>query len=187
MKIDLVILAAGFSRRFPGNKLLHPIHGKAMIQHVVEAASPVGFHHMYVVSQYQEVITRLQAYPITCIYNQHPEKGMSHSIQLALTNRKEAGDATMFLSGDLPFIQTQTLQHLCEQADESHIICATNQGIMMNPMIFPKVYECALFDLREDVGGKKIALRHLEDCVMIDVDAREIQDIDTMEDIERTV
>ncbi len=36
MKLTLILLAAGDSRRFDGNKLLTPFHGKAMYQYIVE-------------------------------------------------------------------------------------------------------------------------------------------------------
>ena len=32
MKLTLILLAAGNSRRFDGNKLLNPFHGKPMYQ-----------------------------------------------------------------------------------------------------------------------------------------------------------
>lgn len=182
MKIDLVILAAGYSSRFQGNKLLYPIRGKAMILHVIEAALPTGFHQIYVVTQYDEVINLAKQYPVTCIPNHMPERGISYSIQLGIQGATDA-DAVTFLTGDLPYLQTQTLQHLCNCADESHIICAMHHQIMQNPMLFPKRYFSELLELQGDMGGKKVALRHVDACIAINVNEAELRDIDTVSDL----
>ena len=56
MKIDLVILAAGYARRFHGNKLLHVWQGKPILAHVMDTCQQVDFHAIHVVSQYEEVL-----------------------------------------------------------------------------------------------------------------------------------
>lgn len=186
MKIDLILLAAGFSHRFPGNKLLYPFLGKPMIEHVIQSVLPVGFHRIYVVTQYEEIITRLQDYPLTCLFHEHPEYGMSSSMQLAIkAATQDHHSALMFLNADMPLLSTASLLHLCQQADTTHIIAATNDDLIQNPMIFPNCYEAELLQLQGDRGGKQIAYRHEDALIKVKVPKWELQDFDTMEAIQQ--
>ena len=62
MKLTLILLAAGDSRRFDGNKLLTPFHGKAMYQYIVEEVAKLPddlFDKKIVVTQYREIMEDL--------------------------------------------------------------------------------------------------------------------------------
>ena len=63
MKLTLILLAAGDSRRFDGNKLLTPFHGKAMYQYIVEEVAKLPddlFDKKIVVTQYREIMEDLR-------------------------------------------------------------------------------------------------------------------------------
>ena len=81
MKIDLVILAAGYARRFHGNKLLHVWQGKPILAHVMDTCQQVDFHAIHVVSQYEEVLALAHTRGMHAVKNDHPQKGMSSSLQ----------------------------------------------------------------------------------------------------------
>ena len=84
MKIDLVILAAGYARRFQGNKLLHVWQGKPILAHVMDTCQQVDFHAIHVVSQYEEVLALAHTRGMHAVKNDHPQKGMSSSLQLSV-------------------------------------------------------------------------------------------------------
>lgn len=183
MKIDLVILAAGFSSRFHENKLLYPYQGKALIHYPLQAAQFAGFSCVHVVTQYPEVKSIVESYGYSCVWNKHPEKGIAHSLKLGL-EACEAADAIVFLTADMPWIQRKTLKLMASMADSSHIICAWSEGSIQNPMLFPSCYFKELKELQGDYGGKQIALRHFDSCVNFVLDKRELKDIDTLQDLE---
>lgn len=181
MKIDVVILAAGYARRFQGNKLLHVWQGKPILAHVLDTCKQVGFHAIHVVSQYEDVLAMVDAGGMHSIRNNHPQKGMSYSIQLGQKAARNA-DAIVFLTGDMPKIKAETLRKLCQMADKQHIICAAVDGDLRNPMLFPSCWFPDLNSLVEEEGGKRIAKKHKEACILIEVIEDELQDIDTRED-----
>ena len=61
-KIVLILLAAGDSRRFNGNKLLHLFDGKPMYRYLVDEIGKLPetlFEKKIVVTQYQEIMDAL--------------------------------------------------------------------------------------------------------------------------------
>ena len=62
MNISLVLLAAGNSRRFEGNKLLSTIDGKPMYLYIadeIEKCCDSLFDQKIVVSQYEEILREM--------------------------------------------------------------------------------------------------------------------------------
>lgn len=180
MKIDLVLLASGNSTRFQGNKLLHPYHGKPMIMHALDQLSYELFDRIIVVTQYAQIQSIVQPYGFETIHNDHPEKGISYSIQLGLHECKNS-DGCMFLVADQPGITKASLKRMCEAFSYQHIICASEQGILKNPMLFPQKFYHELEKIKGDQGGKQIAMKHREVCIPIECSTEELMDIDTRE------
>lgn len=177
MKTNLIILAAGNSTRFQGNKLLHIWQGKPLIEHVFMAVKPVAFAQVIVVTQYEEVMRLAQTYGFQVVENKQIEKGISHSIMLGL-QASPVHEQTMFLVGDQPFIKASTLQKMLDESDGCHITCAVHQGIIKNPIIFPCVFDGELCALQGDQGGKQVVHRHNDQLFFMEVDECELQDID---------
>lgn len=183
MKTDLVLLAAGFSSRFPENKLLYELQGKKLIRYTMDAAVDAGFSSIHIVTQYTSVCTIAQEYGLSCIWNEHPETGLADSVKLGVQACNDA-DAILFLTADMPWIRAQTLKLMASLIDESHILCAWNDGIIRNPMVFPKCYFKELERVEGDTGGKQVALAHPDACINFALPAYEVKDIDTMKDLE---
>ena len=57
-------------------------------------------------------------------------------------------------------------------------------GVRGNPCVFPARLFPELLELREDLGGNSVIRRHEEDLLLLDVPARELQDVDTRQDME---
>ena len=183
MKIDLVLLAAGNSRRFHGNKLLHPYKGKPLILHIFDQIDPSLFHRVLVVSQYPAICDLAKRYGFSFTINPHPECGLSSSLQQGM-NALPDSEAILFLVADMPHFKTDTLRRMVNAANEEQIISAYD-GEIKNPMLFPKKYFAQLHALRADCGAKKVALENREMIVPIKVDPFELIDIDTQDDIKK--
>lgn len=182
MKTNLVILAAGNSSRFQANKLLHPINDKAIIQYAFDACNKIAFHKVIVVTQYDEIKELALHYGYQNVMNYHPEKGLSHSIRLGVQASKEC-DQVMFLAADQPYIKQETLQTLLQMSDGEHILSASVDGVMKNPMLFPKSYYEELCNLTDDIGGKKVAMKWMDKVIKVEVDEIQLKDIDTKQDL----
>jgi len=182
--IVLVLLAAGDSRRFHGNKLLTEFRGKPMYRYLADeiAALPSQmFTKKIAVSQYPEILDCLADEGYETVENRESVLGISHSIQLALKQMDGTEDAVCFAVCDQPFLKGRTVAALVEGWGESGkgMACVSFQGRDGNPTVFSRKYEPALFHLSGDVGGKKVMRQFPDDVYRLEVaDGRELEDID---------
>ncbi|MEG0688788.1 MAG: nucleotidyltransferase family protein [Hungatella sp.] len=183
-KLILVLLAAGDSRRFRGNKLLYEWQGKPMYRHIVDqiASLPADcFMEKIVVTQYETVKADLESRGYRAVENHESTRGISHSIQLALQSFPDAQAAVCFAVCDQPYLKTETLSQLiCGwQNSKKGMGCLSYQGEPGNPAIFSKQYWEELMNLEGDVGGKCIIRAHPEDLYSYEIeDAKELEDVD---------
>lgn len=185
MKINLILLAAGNSNRFQGNKLLTTVNGKQMYMNVVEKSLKLNFNKIILVTQYEEIKTALIEGPIQVVMNQNSELGISHSIKLGIQSDMEA-DAYMFMVCDQPFISLVSIETLTYRFIESNkgMACVEHEGNFGNPTIFSKKYKNELLNLEGDVGGKSIIKRHLDDLERVTIMHEvELMDIDTRDEL----
>ncbi|MFI3252809.1 MAG: nucleotidyltransferase family protein [Eubacteriales bacterium] len=185
--MEAVLLLAGKSERFGENKLCYPIKGKAMYRYMWDvfchASEEKLINHLYVVTQYQSIMEDLQEENCILIHNKNPEKGISHSIKLALGEiRKEHPDSEncLFSVGDQPFFQKETMVRFIEnhrKIPQGISLCA-HENQRGNPVIFFQKYYPELMGLQGDVGGKQVISRYPEDVFFFPVEKQELEDID---------
>ncbi|WP_349944058.1 nucleotidyltransferase family protein [Lacrimispora sp. BS-2] len=184
MKLALILLAAGDSRRFNGNKLLHEFKGKPMYRYILEEveALPDGiFDRKMVVTQYQEIMDTMENYGYEVVVNRESSLGISHSIHLALKELENEETDYCFAVCDQPYLKAATIRDLVESWRDSKkgIGCLCNMGALGNPAIFSRNYLKELLELEGDVGGKRVIRRHIEDLYLHEVvDGLELVDID---------
>jgi len=186
MKIDLILLAAGNSTRFKGNKLLEQVNNKPMYMNVVEKILKLSFNKIILITQYEEIKEALVEYPINVVMNKNSDLGISHSIELGIQSHMEA-DAYMFMVCDQPFIALESIQILIARFIKSDkgMACVTYGDNLGNPTIFSKKYTEELLSLEGDVGGKFIMKRHLDDLERVPINKEiELIDIDTRQELE---
>lgn len=174
-----ILLASGNSRRFGGNKLLHPVEGICMAERGLRLLNAADVSERIVVTQYEEVEEIARSLAISSIRNDHPEQGISHSIHLGM-RALETMDSWMFLVCDQPWLQPESIGQLIKKYRESGCgIAALSCGQQIgNPVIFSAKYREELWKLSGDKGGKKILLTHLEDTMLVEVEKQELEDVD---------
>ncbi len=183
MPIAMVLLAAGDSRRFGGNKLLTEVDGSLMYRHVAEKVKTLPedfFAKRIVVSQYDEILRDLKQEGFEVIQNQNSALGISHSIHLALEQIPDHY-AVCFSVCDQPWLSCDTIARLVTAFRKSSkgMACVTCEGVHGNPVIFAPQYRKELLSLCGDVGGKRVLRAYLEDAVFVSAnDARELADVD---------
>lgn len=108
--LSVIILAAGQSKRMNSKlpKVLHPLGGLPMIQHVIKAVQRVKPHQIIIVTS-PALASKFDGY--TTVIQETP-KGTGHAVQLALTVVDKKSKDVIILCGDTPLIQSQTLQSL---------------------------------------------------------------------------
>lgn len=187
MKIHFVLLAAGNSRRFGENKLLSVMNGKPMYCYLADRLDRLHREHMglkVIVSQYSEILASLEERSYLPVYNEEPEKGISHSIQLGIKRIAEHSvgntDAVCFFVCDQPYLELETIDHFLIEYMYSGkgIGCVGNEKRLGNPVVFQMKYMEELLALTGDTGGKRIVKAHMDDTFIFRVEDRELQDID---------
>jgi bifunctional UDP-N-acetylglucosamine pyrophosphorylase/glucosamine-1-phosphate N-acetyltransferase len=116
--LNIVILAAGQGKRMQSNfpKVLHPIAGRAMLSHVLDAAESLGAQGIAVVvghgaDQVQKAYAEHSGLQFAL---QQPQLGTGHAVLQAVPLLQEDGDhdVTIVLYGDVPLVQPETLRAL---------------------------------------------------------------------------
>lgn len=114
--LSVVVLAAGKgSRMFSAlPKVLHPIASKAMVQHVIDAATQLGAARIHLVYGHGGALLRerleRQNAPLNWVL-QAEQRGTGHAVQQTLTCLHNEEDV-LILYGDVPLISPDTLQRL---------------------------------------------------------------------------
>ncbi|MEH6344630.1 MAG: bifunctional UDP-N-acetylglucosamine diphosphorylase/glucosamine-1-phosphate N-acetyltransferase GlmU [Bermanella sp.] len=128
MNIDVVVLAAGQGSRMKSDlpKVLHPIAGKSMLAHVLDCARSVEANNLHVVVGHgcEAVKTCFSTSSDIQWALQSEQKGTGHAVKMALENLAPSG-VTLILYGDVPLIQSNTLQQLIKLVSPSQMSLLT--------------------------------------------------------------
>ena len=117
--MNVVILAAGQGKRMHSHlpKVLHPIAGKPMAQHVIDTARSLSPARLCVVYGHGgDAVRSMLAGPDIAWALQAPQLGTGHAVQQALPQLDATG-TTLVLYGDVPLIQAETLKRLLHAAE----------------------------------------------------------------------
>lgn len=133
MRTDIVILAAGQGSRMKSSlpKVLHPVAGRPMLAHVIEAAKTAlasfgpGQIHGVIGHGGGQVREALSHHQINWV-EQHQQLGTGHALRQALPALAGA-DQVLVLYGDVPLISAPTLQRLAQacQGQKLALLTAT--------------------------------------------------------------
>ncbi|ODC04822.1 UDP-N-acetylglucosamine diphosphorylase/glucosamine-1-phosphate N-acetyltransferase [Terasakiispira papahanaumokuakeensis] len=123
MTLDIVILAAGQGTRMRSAlpKVLHPLAGRPMIQHVLDAAQPLAPTQIQmVVGHGHEQIRAALAGQAIHFVQQTEQLGTGHAVAQAAPALNDES-LVLILYGDVPLIQPRTLQRLLATVDAEHL------------------------------------------------------------------
>lgn len=195
MEYGLILLAAGFSRRFGDNKLLHAVDGIPMYLRAAELLLELkekrrDIAGIWAVTQYPEIRAELEKRGIAVVMNYHSERGLSSSLKegLQAALKKKTGEKTAFcfFMGDQPYLKANTVSRLLDMypASGKGIARICFQGKPGNPAVFSQDYVPELLALAGDQGGRRIICRHPEDLWEMEAeDGRELLDLDWPEPV----
>ena len=179
-------MAAGNARRYGNNKLAAQLRGRSLILRALEAVPAEQFDTVVVVTQYPEIMRLAAEFHFAAVLNEHPEYGISHTIQLGLTGLRDCG-GVLFQVSDQPLLRRESvaeLVRLWKRSPES-IAAVGHNGVRGNPCLFPARFFPELLELREDRGGNAVIRRHEEDLMLLEVPAEELYDVDTVQALEK--
>lgn len=184
MKLGCIVMAAGSSSRFGGNKLLAVVEGETLFERALRCIPRARFEKICAVCG-PGTLPLARAQGVDCVLNDRPELGASHTIRLGLDAVGEV-DGAMFLVSDQPWLEKQSVEKLLDlfEADTSRIAALSHGGRRGNPCVFPRVFFPQLRALEGDHGGSSVIARSPQRLVTLDIPARQLRDVDFRSDLE---
>lgn len=184
-EITAVILASGFSKRMGCNKLLLPVDGVTMIEHIFQAVKEAGFTQRVVVTGYEAIAQLAKKNDFMVADNDSPEMGQSRSVVLGVQETAQSA-GWMFFNGDMPWLKADTIRKLLEYADTAHIVVPKYGSRPGQPVYFPAAFKGELLALTGDHGGRTIIRSHPGKVCYVPINnIRQGVDIDTPESYEK--
>ncbi len=139
MAVSIIILAAGQGKRMhsPLPKVLQPLAGKPLLQHVVDTSVQVGADDVCVVYGHggdtvpaafkgQNLRWALQA----------EQRGTGHAVQQAMSDTPD-GNLALILYGDVPLLRPETLARLLDNCGKNY--CAVLTVDMDEPFGYGRI------------------------------------------------
>ena len=123
MALSIVILAAGQGKRMKSDlpKVLQPLAGRPMLNHVIDCARTLDARAIHVVYGHggEQVRTHLSSQPVSCVL-QSEQLGTGHAVLQAMPGIPD-DDLVLVLYGDVPLVRAETLRKLIAQASDRAI------------------------------------------------------------------
>lgn len=189
MSLVAVVMAAGYSKRFYGDKLIFPICGVPAILRVIHSLKDTEISDIRVVLRREEKsVEEIMPDDITLIYNDNAGEGMASSLRLAAQVSIDSGSDLMTVLGDQPLVSPKSLSKLVHELGkgEKGLISFSINGSPVSPVIFTRPYLHEIMKLKGDMGGKSILLGNKSDLKLLEFeDPWEGVDIDTRDAAEK--
>lgn len=184
--IACIIMAAGASTRFGGDKLAAEIGGRSLLRRACEAVPAGRFSRVCLVTARAEGAALAREFGFLRVPNDRPELGASLTVRLGLEAALPC-EASLFLASDQPLLRRASVERLLDAwlCDREKIAALSHEGVRGNPVIFPKRYFPELLALSGDKGGSAVIRRHPGELVTVEAEACELEDIDFAEDLRR--
>ena len=160
MSLAVIVLAAGQGKRMHSAlpKVLHPLAGRPLLAHVLEAAWALDPAQVLVVHGHGGAEVRA-AFPdagVTWV-EQAPQLGTGHALALALPHVVR-GALVLVLNGDVPLVRADTLRRLVAAAAKGLAICTSD---LSDAAGYGRVVRDAKSHVRRIVEHKDASAREL--------------------------
>ncbi len=200
MFVTAVILAAGMSTRFPGNKMVYKVsiggEPVPLIRYLVSKflKSGVVDDVVVVVGHDKEAVIDAIGDPrVKFVFNPDYQVGMSSSVKVGVSSVMKYSDIVAIHPGDVIFIRTQTIKLLIDYAKKLadtmlKFVVIPKYGIKGgHPLIIGRDLLSDVLSISEETRGLKGFLRNAREYIRYveTDDVGVVADVDTPEDLEK--
>lgn len=181
-----ILLAAGASKRFGSDKLLHPFAGQTTVALAALANLRAVIPHVIAVVRPGVPLleNRLSEAGATVLLCADADEGMGASLASAVA---ASGDVAGWLVAlaDMPYIRPDTIAKIAASlAAGAAIVAPAYRGERGHPVGLSARFRAQLQALRGDEGARALLRSNADSVTLIDVDDPGIcQDIDTPDDL----
>jgi len=195
-KIDILIMAAGASRRFGGCKLLTQWRGAPLITYALNTAIQIsqqpqlqiaslnivaGAYH----DQIRDFLKQQYSPNHNLINNPNWSQGLGHSIAHGVAQLPPENSVLIMLA-DQPLVAVEAIQRIIQLGVENprKIICAEFAETIGVPALFPGEFKKDLLQLKGDRGAKVVLINHKISLIKYSLNDASF-DVDTPMDMAR--
>ncbi|NER11283.1 molybdenum cofactor cytidylyltransferase [Muriicola jejuensis] len=188
MKITILLLAAGASRRMGRPKQLLPWGNSTLLGHAIETAISCQSDQVFVVlgAGADTICESLEIDGFEVIINEEWAEGIGATIRRGISHVSSlhpVPDAVLIMLADQPLIGKEHLENLMAlfKKEEKRIVCTEYVGKLGVPAVFPRRFFPDLARLTGDHGGGKLIAAHAEEALGIPA-VDKVADLDTPQD-----
>ncbi|GAA3573899.1 nucleotidyltransferase family protein [Snuella lapsa] len=186
--IEVLILAAGSSKRMGTPKQLLPWGSTFLLGHIIQTVLPCYSGRVTVVlgSNHISIKKKIVTFPVNVVCNDKWHLGLGKSIACGIEHinqSKRDVDGVLIVLADQPFVTSEFLNTLVKNfKPDEKVIVATSYGENQVgvPVIFDKNYFADLLELNDDKGAKHL-LGKYKDAVRLMETTEDMVDLDTKE------
>ncbi|MGG3468397.1 bifunctional UDP-N-acetylglucosamine diphosphorylase/glucosamine-1-phosphate N-acetyltransferase GlmU [Neobacillus pocheonensis] len=115
-----VILAAGQGTRMKSKlyKVLHPVCGKPMVEHVVDQVTKLNIQEMVTIIGHGAELVKAQLGDRSHYALQEQQLGTAHAVMQAAVNLEGKDGVTIVVCGDTPLIKSETMESLFQHHEK---------------------------------------------------------------------
>jgi UDP-N-acetylglucosamine diphosphorylase/glucosamine-1-phosphate N-acetyltransferase len=151
MDTIIIIMAGGLGKRMNSDlpKVLHTIHGKPMLSHVIEQSLALNPYKIFVVvGKYKNIIEQtIGELKDKVEFIVQPEPlGTGHAIQCCREELTKYNKKVLILSGDVPLLTTNTMQSMLTHMNHVKIVTT----LLDNPYGYGRVVDGGLVKIVEE-------------------------------------
>jgi molybdenum cofactor cytidylyltransferase len=184
-RIDAVVLAAGSSTRFGGQKLVADVGGVPLIRRTVEGILETKVREVRVVTGASEAEVRDALRGLRVAFTSNPEHaaGMGMSISAGVSAVPADCDAVVVVLGDQPTAGT-LIDRLVDEfvASRAPIVVPEFEDVRGPPALFGRECFGALMSLAGDTGARAFIAENPALVRVLAMEGRAPPDIDTRAD-----
>ncbi|MEX1171167.1 MAG: nucleotidyltransferase family protein, partial [Chloroflexota bacterium] len=113
-RVVAVVLAAGTGSRFGGRKLLAPLEGRPVLQHVLDRVAAAGIQRVIVVVGHdaRELQVTITWRDEVRVVNPDPARGLSSSLRIGMEALPDDAEAALIVLGDQPRVSPDVIAAL---------------------------------------------------------------------------
>ena len=189
--VTAVVLAAGSATRFGSVKLLAPLNGRPILQHVLDALDAAGVNDVVVVlgTDAEAIEAAIGWRSERRVTNPDPGRGLSSSVGMGLEAVPGSASAALVVLADQPAISPTTIRTLLDQQDDPDrpvVVARYSDDSARNPVLLGRTAFALVAEATGDRGLGPVLAAHPELVREVQV-AGSNPDVDTPADVAAAV
>jgi molybdenum cofactor cytidylyltransferase len=190
LDVDIVVLAAGQSRRMGGpNKLMALFSGTPLIRRTVQTALSSKAAGTIVVTGHQagRIREALQGLDAASVHNPDYAGGLSSSLKAGIAAVREGSAGALIMLGDMPAVSAEDLDRMIgvfRKSGGQCIVRATCRGKRGNPVLLPRAIFPAVAALEGDTGARHLVEAQQSPVIDVEIGDAAAVDVDTRDALE---